>query len=101
YEERLRYDSFLSDIAKKLFHNYRVYTEDEILNGLKSAGNTFIIDGLDHVENYNSKDLDRYIDFIDRVGKVCKTIVLSRPLKTTTDWKKQILPNWNQAQTKK
>lgn len=101
YEERLRYDGFLSDISKKLFSDYKVHSEDEIISKLASSERVFIIDGLDHVENYNIKDLQRFIAFINKVSHSCKTIVLSRPLKTSTEWKKQVLSNWNDSQTKK
>lgn len=101
YEDRLRFDSFLSDLAKKIFDDYKDHGEEEIIAGLHSLDRTFIIDGLDHVENYNRKDLEKFIGFINKAKEKCKTIVLSRPLKALTEWKTQALSNWNDKQTRK
>ncbi len=101
YNERLQYNNFILDFSKKLFGNLKPYTEVEIIAKLKKLKKTVIIDGLDHVENYNSKDLEAYITFIDNLKEDCKVIVLSRPLQRELIWKKQLLSNWNQEQTKK
>jgi len=101
YNERLQYHNFTRDFSKKLFGNLKPYTELEIIAKLKELKKTIIIDGLDHVENYNSKDLEAYISFIDKLKESCKVIVLSRPLQKQLIWKKQLLGNWNQKQTKK
>lgn len=60
-----------------------------------------IIDGLDHVENYNIEDLEKFVQFINKLSLECKTIILSRPLKYKTSWNKQVLTNWNQKETRK
>ncbi|HEY6141869.1 MAG TPA: hypothetical protein VIV55_00390, partial [Flavobacterium sp.] len=101
YNERLQYNNFMLDFSKKLFENLKPYTEVEIIAKIKELEKTVIIDGLDHVENYNSKDLEAYISFIDNLKEACKVIVLSRPLQRELIWKKQLLGNWNQEQTKK
>ncbi|MEO8235370.1 MAG: hypothetical protein ABI549_08155 [Flavobacterium sp.] len=101
YNERLKYNNFMLDFSKKLFDNLKPHTEEEIIEKIKELEKTVIIDGLDHVENYNSKDLDTYIAFIDNLKKSCKVIVLSRPLNRNLNWKKQLLSNWNHEQTKK
>jgi hypothetical protein len=99
--ERLQYNNFVLDFSKKLFSNLKPYTQIEIISKIKELQKTVIIDGLDHVENYNSKDLEAYIAFIDKLKESCKVIVLSRPLQRELNWKKQLLGNWNQEQTKK
>lgn len=101
YEDRLRYSSFKSDLTKKLFFDQKERSEDEILEKLNSDKSTLIIDGLDHVENYRTQDLQSFVEFIDRAKSSCKVIVLSRPLKVTLSWQKQILRNWNGSQTQK
>jgi len=101
YNERLQYSNFTQDFSKKLFGNLKPYAEVEIIAKIKQLKKTVIIDGLDHVENYNSKDLEAYILFIDNLKESCKVIVLSRPLQRELIWKKQLLGNWNQNQTKK
>lgn len=101
YNERLQYNNFIQDFSKKLFGNLKPYTEEEIITKIRLLDKTVIIDGLDHVENYNLKDLDNYISFIDNLKENCKVIVLSRPLQRELVWKKQLLGNWNNEQTKK
>ena len=101
YKKRLVYSNFISDITKKLFGDYVNRNETEVIDKLRENGHVFIIDGLDHVENYNREDLEKFVDFINQLIPNCKTIVLSRPLKLKTIWKKQILNNWNENETKK
>lgn len=101
YRARLSYSNFISDISKELFQDYVTRGELEIINKVKENGRLFILDGLDHVENYNNGDLKRFVEFIDELSSECKTIVLSRPLKSNTCWKKQVLTNWNEIDTRK
>ncbi|GAB5473571.1 MAG: hypothetical protein Mars2KO_16700 [Maribacter sp.] len=91
YKKRLVYSNFISDITKKLFGDYVNRNETEVIDKLRENGHVFIIDGLDHVENYNSEDLEKFVDFINQLIPNCKTIVLSRPLKLKTIWKKKYL----------
>ncbi|TCC98811.1 AAA family ATPase [Pedobacter hiemivivus] len=101
YEDRLKFRNFLKDFSKKLFSDYREHTIDEIIEKISERDVTVIIDGLDHVENYNPDDLEEYVQFIDKLQKNTKTIILSRPLLRTLTWNKQVLSNWNREQTKK
>jgi len=100
YNERLMYNNFIQDFSKKLFHNLKPYTEVHIIAKLAELEKTVIIDGLDHVENYNPNDLEKYVTFINKLMEYCKVIVLSRPLQRVLPWKKQLLGNWNRGQTK-
>lgn len=101
YQERLRFSRFIQDINTKLFNDLKERSEEVILQKLQSENKTFIIDGLDHVENYNNVDFDRFIGFINTLKEYCRVIVLSRPLIKAPDWKKHILDNWNLKQTEK
>lgn len=87
-EERLKYKNFISDFSKKLFKNLLHRNESEIFNKIKDEKKIVIIDGLDHIENYNNKELEKYIDFINKLKINCKTIVLTRPLRRNLEWEK-------------
>lgn len=99
YDKRLKYGNFLSELSKKIFSDFRIRDEKEILKHLAANKTTIIIDGLDHVENYNRGDLEKFIAFIDKLQKGSKTIILSRPLQRELAWEKYILGNWNLEQT--
>lgn len=101
YKARLIYQNFLSNISKELFHDYRYRPDDEIIDYICKNREAVIIDGLDHVENYQKEELEFFITFINKLKDKCKTIVLSRPLKRKIDWTKQRLTNWNFEETKK
>lgn len=101
YNRRLIYNNFISDISIKLFGDLVSKTEEEIIHKISNEGKVLIIDGFDHIENYNDKELNKYVDFINKVKDKCKTIVLSRPLKTKVKWEKQVLENWTKNQTLK
>lgn len=100
-ENRLKYGWFLFDISKELYGDQKKYSERQIINKLKSSKKTIVIDGLDHVENYNPQDLDNYISFIDKIRNHNQVIVLSRPLVKQIKWPKYVLGNWTQGQTEK
>lgn len=101
YSQRLKFSNFIFDFSKKLFNDQVFREEDKIIKKLWSVQNTVIIDGLDHVENYNGEELKKYIEFIQKLQKKCKTIVLTRPLRHKLNWKNHELGNWNKDQTRK
>ena len=101
YNSRLKYSNFIFDFSKKIFNDQVIRTENEILSKLWEINKVVIIDGLDHVENYNNKELKKLIDFIQRLQERCKTIVLTRPLKFKLKWDRYELVNWNKRQTDK
>jgi hypothetical protein len=101
YQERLKFRNFIRDLTTKLFQNQKPRDIEEILSKLKSERKVFIIDGLDHVQNYNKADFEQFIEFIDKAKEKCKVLVLSRPLTTKLKWEKYLLDNWNLEQTKK
>lgn len=98
-EDRLKFQKFLFDLSKKLFHNICHRDENEIISKIKQTNKTVIIDGLDHVKNYNPSEFKQFVTFIDQLKEVCKVIVLSRPIENELGWKKQKLTNWNKKQT--
>lgn len=99
YKERLIYRNFIYDISKQLFNDLIDRSENEIISEIFTREKTVIIDGLDHVENYNQSELHQFIAFIDSLKLTCKAIVLSRPLRTPLIWEKHVLSNWNINQT--
>lgn len=101
YQERLKFKNFIRNINIKLFHDLKDRSISEIFKAIENKNLTFIIDGLDHIENYNKRELCKFITFIDELKKNCKVIVLSRPLITELKWKKFILEHWNKIQTEK
>src|SRR5690554_648711 len=101
YNQRLKFSNFIFDFSKKLFNDQVIRAEKEVLEKLWEVNKTVIIDGLDHVENYDNKELKRIIDFIQKLQSKCKTIVLTRPLKYQLEWSKHELVNWNKMQTEK
>lgn len=101
YKDRLKFEKFIHDLNIKLFYDQKKRTIEAIFEKLKKERKTFIIDGLDHVENYNKPEFESFINFINRAKNYCKIIVLSRPLVSELDWKKHTLENWNFNQTQK
>lgn len=99
YQERLKFQNFLQDLNVKLFHDLKNREISDLLKEIERKKLTFIIDGLDHIENYNNNELHRFLNFIEQLKEHCKVIVLSRPLAAKLDWQKQILENWNKKQT--
>jgi hypothetical protein len=100
-ENRLKYQKFLFDFSKKLFHDNRYRDQVEIVDQINRTVKTVIIDGLDHVKNYNPSEFKQFVEFIDQLKEVCKVIVLSRPIEDDLGWKKQQLTSWNRSQTEK
>ncbi len=101
YDQRLKFSNFIFDFSKKLFNDLLLRKADIIVKKLWELNKVVIIDGLDHVENYNSQELKKYIDFIGKLQTKCKTIILTRPLKYQLTWKTHVLVNWNETQTRK
>ena len=95
---RLNFDEFIKELNREIFNSHGIFTYEELVNEINEKELTVIIDGLDHVENYNFKEFDRYINFIEDCSNG-KILVLSRPLKKELKWKKINLTNWNRTQT--
>lgn len=97
---RLQFDKFLSEVGLRLYKSPRAFSVEELVSDIANKERIIIIDGLDHIENYNSLDLQKYISFIDSLSAAdARVIVLSRPLKTKVDWQRTELLEWNFAET--
>jgi len=101
YRDRLKFENFIRDLNTKLFYDQKERTHQILFQKLKDEKKTLIIDGLDHIENYNKSEFNKFITFIEEAKRFCKIIVLSRPLIEKLCWKKYTLENWNLKQTEK
>ncbi len=99
--ERLKFKSFIKDISRQVFQNNKNYGKEEIIKKIEESQTILIIDGLDHVENYNEQDLDKYIDFFDLLKEKSKIIIFSRPLKKEIHWQKIFISLWNKEEMKR
>ena len=95
---RLQFNMFLDDLALAVFNSPKSYTQEELVEEISSQEKIIIIDGLDHVENYNKKELHLFIEFIELLNEN-RTIVLSRPLKANVKWNSIELINWSFDET--
>lgn len=98
YSERLSFKHFLNDIASEIYKSLRKFTIEELIDDINNLNYPIIIDGLDHVENYNPRELDAFISFIDSIQNA-QVLVLSRPLVYNLTWNKIELENWNKDET--
>lgn len=94
---RLKYSNFIRDISYNLFNKSLIENEEVIIKTLKGRNITLVVDGLDHVENYNVEELDLYFDFFKKFAGT-KLIVLSRPLKHNIDYQILELNNWTEQE---
>ena len=70
-----------------------------MVGAIHNDDRVIIIDGLDHVENYNPNQMDDYINFIHKLEN-SKTVVLSRPLRRNVPWTKITLSDWGFDETR-
>lgn len=98
--ERLQYDNFIRDLGYRIFKDARNFTEEQLIKAIEDKNIVLIIDGLDHVENYNKTQLDYYFNFIDQLSEI-KTIILTRPLQHSIGDNVIYLNNWDALQTYK
>ena len=98
---RLQYDVFIRELGLRTFHSPRSFTIEQLIEKITDDNRIVIIDGLDHVENYNPHELNKFVCFIERLGIAkIKTVVLSRPLKEPVSWDKTEIINWNLDETR-
>ena len=96
---RIRFEVFISELGVKVYRSAKKVHIEELVDAIQRENKLVIIDGLDHVENYNPQQLDQFVDFIDKL-KDARTIVLSRPLRHEVPWEKESLPDWNIDETR-
>lgn len=91
--DRIKFDYFFRDLIYKIFGKAEIVSEDEVIEKLKTEDMTLVIDGLDHVENYNNEDLQKFINFISKISD-SRLIVMTRPLKESIPLETIELNNW-------
>lgn len=96
---RIRFENFLSELGIKIYKTAKKVYIDELVETIRKDNKLIVIDGLDHVENYNPQELEDFIAFIEKLSNI-RVVVLSRPLKRTIEWKKDTLLDWNFEETR-
>ena len=91
--ERLRFERFISELGLKVYRSSKRVHIAELVDAIQNDDRVIIIDGLDHVENYNPNQMEEFIGFISKLENA-RTVVLSRPLRRDVLWKKITLPDW-------
>ena len=98
--KRLRFEVFIEQIGLQAFQSPKSFTIDELIEQLCRINKLIIVDGLDHVENYNPNDLDKFIDFFDKLSKEpLRVIILSRPMKVSIAWERMVIADWTRDET--
>ena len=98
--DRLRFSVFLEQIGLSAFQSPRAFTCEELIQHLIEKKTVLIIDGLDHVENYNPSELQQYYDFISVLDeKKVHAVVLSRPMKKELELERNEMGNWTFEET--
>jgi len=96
---RIIFENFISEIGIKVYKTAKKVIIDELIDTIRNQNKLIIIDGLDHVENYNPRQLQEFIGFINKLVDV-RVVVLSRPLKCNIEWKKSNLLDWSYDETR-
>ncbi len=91
--DRIQFGRFINELGIKVYKSAKRVDIDELIEAIKRADKLVIIDGLDHVENYNPTQLDQFVEFIGKL-QGARVVVLSRPLKKELKWNKNILLDW-------
>ena len=98
--DRLRYDVFIEQIGLLVYRSPRSFTMQEIVSYIADNNLILIVDGLDHVENYNPRELNKFISFFDELNTLnCRVLLLSRPMKVQLSWNKKELYDWTFDET--
>lgn len=96
--DRLKYNTFMQELRYKLYRDFRKVNDKDIIEELRKRDITLVIDGMDHVENYNREEIDKYFSFFELLEGI-KVIILTRPLKHPIGNRVYYLQNWNASQT--
>lgn len=97
--KRIRFETFISELGIKVYKSAKKVYIDELVSAIQKEDRVIVIDGLDHVENYNPQQLEQFISFIDKLINA-RTLVLSRPLQHEIFWKKESLLDWTLDETR-
>lgn len=96
--ERLQYENFIKELGYRIYNDCRKFTEEELIEKIREQNKILIIDGLDHVENYNERQLENYFEFFSKLNGI-RTIVLTRPLRHAIGENIYQLDNWSFEET--
>lgn len=96
---RLQFENFIKELGIKVYKSAKRVIIDDLIDMIREEDKLIVIDGLDHVENYNPSQLEQYVDFINRLQNI-RVIVLSRPLRKLLNWNKDILLDWTIDETR-
>lgn len=91
--KRIQFETFISELGIKIYRSAKKVHIDELVSTIQDEDRLIVIDGLDHVENYNPQQMEQFISFIDKLSNT-RTIVLSRPLQHEIFWRKESLLDW-------
>ena len=98
-ENRLKYENFIEDLTYRIFDSPKKRSDAEIINKIIKDKLIILIDGLDHVVNYNEHDLDKFLDFF-KLLKDTKTLIFTRPFpKIMNNENLFYIPHWNKENT--
>lgn len=97
--DRIQFGKFINEIGIKVYGSAKRVDINELVETIRSQDKLIVIDGLDHVENYNPGQLNQFLDFIDKLQGI-RVVVLSRPLKIELKWKKDTLLDWTIEETR-
>lgn len=96
---RIIFENFIAEMGIKVYKTAKKVIIDELIDTIKTEDKLIIIDGLDHVENYNPDQFKEFVEFIDALVGV-RVVVLSRPLKNKIEWNTESLLDWNYDETR-
>ena len=97
---RLNFECFINELGLLVFKTPKSFAIQELVETIVSNKLILIVDGLDHVRNYNDRDFDKYTDFINKVGSSGgRVLVLSRPIDRNLGWEQIELSNWSFDET--
>lgn len=96
---RIIFENFIAEMGIKVYKTAKKVIIDELIDTIKTEDKLIIIDGLDHVENYNLGQFKEFVEFIDALVGV-RVVVLSRPLKNKIEWNTESLLDWNYDETR-
>lgn len=83
-QKRLFFENFLEDFTKRIFKTPERKTIEEIVSRIVEDDLLILIDGLDHVYNYQYSDLENFLEFFDLLSDT-KTLIFSRPIPEIVD----------------
>lgn len=97
-QDRLNYKTFLKDLAIAVFDSSKSFSEEELIEEIIKQDKIIIIDGLDHIENYNCRELQKYFDFFEKINQA-KVVILTRPLKHKINYPVSEITDWTFDET--